>query len=231
MRVSLVLVSHSAKLAEGLAEVSGQMAPNVQILPAGGTDDDGIGTSLGRIERAITTGREGGREVLVLGDIGSALMTAEIALEEMDGRAVLADVPFVEGAVAAAVAAEGGAGLDEVHAAGRGAIDMFDPPEAPAVPNAPNAPTGEASADAIVQTLTLRNTLGLHARPAAMVARIAAEYDAKITVNGADAASVLALMGLALPGGAEVELAATGKDARVALEALVPQFEEGFGEE
>ena len=233
VKVSLVLASHSGNLAKGLTEVAGQMAPNVQVLAAGGTDDDRIGTSYDRIVQMINAARGESKDVLVLSDLGSATMTAEAVIESFEAGVLLAQAPFVEGAVAAAVAAEGGAGLEAVAAAARAAIEEFagaEPAaESPAEPVEPAEPA--AGAESISETLTLKNKLGLHARPAAMVARIAAEHDAKVTINGVDAASVLALMGLALPGGAEVELSASGNEAEAVMKALVPQFEEGFGEE
>lgn len=230
VRVSLVLASHSGNLAKGLTEVAEQMAPNVQVLPAGGTDDDRIGTSYDRIEQMINTARSEGKDVLVLSDLGSATMTAEAVIENFDAGVLLAQAPFVEGAVAAAVAAEGGAELEAVATAARAAIEEFGRAE-PAAPAAEPSTESPAAGESITKTLTLKNKLGLHARPAAMVARIAAEHDAKVTINGVDAASVLALMGLALPGGAEVDLRASGNDAEAVMKALVPQFEEGFGEE
>lgn len=223
VKVSLVLASHSGNLAKGLTEVAGQMAPNVQVLPAGGTEEDRIGTSYDRIEQMINAARGEGKDVLVLSDLGSATMTAEAVIEGFEAGVLLAQAPFVEGAVAAAVAAEGGAELEAVAAAARAAIEEFA--------GAEPAAKAPAAGEGITETLTLKNKLGLHARPAAMVARIAAEHDAKVTINGVDAASVLALMGLALPGGAEVELSASGNEAEAAMKALVPQFEEGFGEE
>jgi len=232
VKVSLVLASHSGNLAKGLTEVAGQMAPNVQVLPAGGTEEDRIGTSYDRIEQMINAARGDGKDVLVLSDLGSATMTAEAVIEGFEAGVLLAQAPFVEGAVAAAVAAEGGAELEAVAAAARAAIEEFAGAE-PAAPAQTAEPAAKAPAagEGITETLTLKNKLGLHARPAAMVARIAAEHDAKVTINGVDAASVLALMGLALPGGAEVELSASGNEAEAAMKALVPQFEEGFGEE
>lgn len=240
--VAVVLVSHSEKLAEGLADVASEMAPNVRILPAGGTDAGGIGTSYEHIEEAITRAREGGQEVLVLSDLGSATMTAEAAIEACAGGVQLADVPFVEGAVSAAVAAQGGGDLASVHAAARSAIESFAPSDRDSGPqevpsqdggvqnfSGPEVPA--ESGEPVTQQLTLKNKLGLHARPAAVVARTVAEYEAQVTINGVDASSVLALMGLALPGGAEVELSASGADAPTVMQALVPQFEEGFGEE
>lgn len=239
VRVGLVIVSHSGNLAKGVVEVAGQMAPDIQILPAGGTDDDRIGTSYDRVHEMITRARAGGRSVLVLADLGSAAMVTEAVIEEFDDGVCFADVPVVEGAVAAAVAAQGGADLAGVAEAAATAIGQFTATgsatgSTAAVGTAVGAEVGtDAAPDSggLSEVLTLKNKLGLHARPAAMVARIAAEYDAQVTINGTEATSVLALMGLALPGGAQVELRASGPQAEAVIKALVPHFEEGFGEE
>ena len=110
MRVGLVLVSHSAKLAEGLADVAKQMAPDVTVRPAGGTPDGGIGTDYDSVVSAVRQA-DAGSGVVVLYDLGSAQMTAELVVESLDdpGAAVVVDAPLVEGAVAAAVAAQSGA--------------------------------------------------------------------------------------------------------------------------
>src|SRR5690606_41903523 len=111
MRVGLVLVAHSAKLAEGLAEVAEQMAPNVTVLPAGGTPDGGIGTDY---DSVVSAGRQadGGAGVVVLYDLGSAQMTAELVVETLDehGAAVVGDAPLQDGAVSAAVDVQDGCG-------------------------------------------------------------------------------------------------------------------------
>lgn len=76
----------------------------------------------------------------------------------------------------------------------------------------------------------LTNPQGLHARPAAIVARAARAYDAEVTVDGVRADSVLDLMALGLAGGTSVVLAATGPQARAALDAVGPLLASGFGE-
>lgn len=119
MTVRIVVVSHSDKIAEGAVELAEQVAPDVMMVPAGGTSDGRIGTSLEKVMAALeqTTGGDG---VVVLTDLGSAVMTAESALEFAGEPAgvLLADAPIVEGLVAAAVAAQGGA---NVHAVKRAA--------------------------------------------------------------------------------------------------------------
>ncbi|WP_433862236.1 dihydroxyacetone kinase phosphoryl donor subunit DhaM [Streptomyces sp. L7] len=113
-RVGLVFVSHSSQLAAGAVALAGQMAPSVTLLPAGGTDDDGIGTSFGKVMTAVGEADQGSG-VVVVSDLGSALLTAETVLdmlpEDERARVRVVDGPFVEGGVAAAVAAETGADL------------------------------------------------------------------------------------------------------------------------
>jgi len=217
--VGLVVVSHSAKLAEGVVEVAAQMAPAVPLRAAGGTDDDGIGTSLGKVTAAIAALREAGHDVVVLSDLGSATMTAEAAVDLLDaGPAVrVADAPLVEGAVAAAVAAQTGGSVAEVVAAAEGAG------RAAASPPAPRA-GGEA------RVLTLVNDVGLHARPAAMLADLASRFDARVTVDGQDATSVISLLLLGLEKGATFTLAAEGPEAAEALDAIERLVAAGFPE-
>lgn len=131
-RVGLVIVSHSARLAEGVVELAAQMATGVAFRAAGGTADGRLGTSLEKVLTAVEELLEAGHEVAVLTDLGSAAMTAEAVLELLaDDRVRLAPGPLVEGAVAAAVTAQIGGGLSEVVNAAR-AHDAFpDPPVSP----------------------------------------------------------------------------------------------------
>lgn len=116
--VGIVLVSHSADLVRGLADLVGQVAgPEVAIEPAGGGPDGGLGTSSERVSSAIQRA-DHGDGVVVLGDLGSAILTVRSVLEHeldaVDGRVRLVDAPLVEGAVAAAVTAAAGCSLEEV---------------------------------------------------------------------------------------------------------------------
>ncbi|GIE87551.1 dihydroxyacetone kinase phosphoryl donor subunit DhaM [Actinoplanes regularis] len=121
--VGIVLVSHSEQLASGLRELLRQVAtPEVRIEPAGGTDDGELGTSPSRIAAAIETA-DTGAGVVVLADLGSAVLTARAVLADTPGPE-LVDAPFVEGAVAAAVTASTGADLAAVVEAAREARDV-----------------------------------------------------------------------------------------------------------
>ncbi len=121
-RVGIVLVSHSAALAAGLCDlVSSAGSAQVPVIPAGGTGDGGIGTSFRLISAAIKDA-ERGAGVVVLPDLGSAVLTTRNVLgDRPDPCVLLVDAPFVEGAVAATLAASAGADLHAVAAAARAA--------------------------------------------------------------------------------------------------------------
>jgi PTS hybrid protein len=116
--VGLVLVSHSEDIARGLADLAGQMAgPDVVIETAGGLPDGGLGTDDDRVRDAIRHA-DSGDGVVVVGDLGSAILTVRHVLERnFNGRVLLADAPLVEGAVSAAVIASTGADVNQVAAA------------------------------------------------------------------------------------------------------------------
>ncbi|MBO0688182.1 MAG: PTS-dependent dihydroxyacetone kinase phosphotransferase subunit DhaM [Candidatus Dormibacteraeota bacterium] len=128
MSVALVLVSHSRQLGEGLAEMVGQLARGrVQIAVASGASDGGLGTDATAISSAIESvdGQDG---VLVLADLGSAVLATESAFEllppDLRDRVQMADAPLVEGTVAAAVQASVEGDLDEVRSAAEEARDF-----------------------------------------------------------------------------------------------------------
>ncbi|MGV8967610.1 MAG: dihydroxyacetone kinase phosphoryl donor subunit DhaM [Cellulomonas sp.] len=230
--VALLLVSHSRDLAAGAVALAAQMAPTVLIVAAGGLEDGGVGTSFDLITSGLEQAAGDNRSVLVLADLGSAVLTTESVLEFADddvaARVRLADAPFVEGAVAAAVAADGGADLAQT-------LDAAELAGASFARSAGGAATTEGTpappAPAAMRVVAvLRNPLGLHARPAAQLARTAASFEAQVTVNGVDGASVLALIGLGAVGGQEVVVTAVGPQAKAALAAVVAEIESGFGE-
>jgi phosphoenolpyruvate---glycerone phosphotransferase subunit DhaM len=125
--VGIVLISHSVGLAEGAAELAAQIAGGARIVAAGGTDDGRLGTSTERIASAIRVA-DSGDGVVLIPDIGSSVLSALAVLADLDPehggqRIRLADAPFVEGAVAAAVSASGGLDLDAVATAAEEARD------------------------------------------------------------------------------------------------------------
>lgn len=120
-RVGLVVVSHSRPLAEAAVTLARQMLPgrDMVIEIAAGTADEELGTDATAVAEAVTAA-DRGDGVVVLMDLGSAVLSAELALELLDeqarGGVVLSPAPLVEGLVGAAVIAAGGAGRDQVAA-------------------------------------------------------------------------------------------------------------------
>ncbi len=230
--VGLVFVSHSVKIADGLVDLARQMAPRTVLAAAGGTDDGGIGTSftlvLAGIERA-----DAGSGVVVLCDLGSAILTAETALDFLDAtvreRVRVVDAPLVEGGVAAAVAAEVGGSLDDVVRAAESAT----PGSGPSAVASRGSSAGQAPAGPmeVTRTVTLVNKDGLHARPAADFVKLASTFPARVTVNGRDATSLLAIMSLGLIRGRTAVISSTDPNGAEAVEALANLLESGFGEE
>lgn len=237
MSVGLILVSHSADLAKGSAELARQMAPTVIISPAGGTDDGGIGTSFDAISAAMRTAETGSGAVLLY-DLGSALLTAETALEFLDPevaqRIRIVDAPLVEGAVAAAVTSEGGGDLDAVAASARCAgtsadADPAGPDECGPAHDAASPGTG------VTATVSVVNPLGLHARPVATLIRSLVGLDVAVTLGRpggrpVDLRAVLRVVAMALRGGDQIEVVTTGPDAAAAAATITALITGGFGE-
>ncbi|GAA4886423.1 dihydroxyacetone kinase phosphoryl donor subunit DhaM [Saccharopolyspora cebuensis] len=227
MSVGLVIVSHSAALAEGVVELAAQMAPDVVVVAAGGLPDGGIGTDYERVSAAVSDADSGDGSVLLY-DLGSAQMTAELVVEMLGdpNSAVVADAALVEGAVAAAVAAQGGADLRAVARAAEA-----DPRQSP---RAEDGDELGGPAEEVREELELTNDVGLHARPAALLARSLTGLQAEVLISlgeqEADAASVLGLMGLGARKGDRIVVRATGPDATQAVARIRELAERHFDE-
>ncbi len=240
--VGLVIVSHSASLAGGVTELAREMGGGeVAIEAAGGMEDGEIGTDAERVRAAVERVRspEG---VLVLMDLGSALMSAEMAVEmseEDGGPILLSEAPLVEGAVAAAALAGAGASLDEVAREARGALRGKTEQLGGGEAGDEAASKPAAGTDTPAQELRLRveNRLGLHARPAARVVGALGGLDVRVEVSNvtgkrgpADGRSLTGLATLAVGQGDEIEVLARGPQAAEALDALRALAEENFGD-
>ncbi len=226
--VGLVLVSHSAGLAAGLRDLVLQMAPEVAVALAGGTADGELGTSADLVVDAVRKA-ESGSGVVLLYDLGSARMSAELACELLEpeeaDRVLVVVASFVEGALAAGVAAAGGQSLSEVAAAaqeaGRNTGDQDD-----TVPSGADVDAGASDATSVRREAVLRDPAGLHARPAARVVRALRGLAAQATValpdgRSAVAASLTGLLALGASTGSRLTVAASGRDADVALQRIV----------
>ncbi|WP_213991388.1 dihydroxyacetone kinase phosphoryl donor subunit DhaM [Sodalis sp. dw_96] len=249
--VNLVVVSHSAKLAEGVAELAGQMMQGgCRLVTAAGVDDEAhpIGTDAVKIMMAIEEVFDPSG-VVVLMDLGSALLSAETALELLDpdmARQVrLCAAPLVEGTLAAAVAASNGAGLDQVItdamealAAKRAQLGETAPAEKEAPPSgtAPAegmavTPPGDGARRAVWR---IENPHGLHARPAARLVSVLSPFAARLTLEKAgrfaDATRINQVASLQVRQGDEIVLYAEGEQAEAALAAFLHEARTGFGE-
>ncbi len=242
--VGIVLVSHSAEIAAGTAALARQMGGDAPLATAGGTDDpdNPIGTDAMKVLAAIEeVWSDDG--VVVLMDLGSAILSADFALDmlEDDRRAkvVLCEAPLVEGAVAAATAAGAGLPLEAVLAEARSALvpkaanlglDLATPP-----PDEPAAAPKEGPSLSAV--LPVDNPSGLHARPAARFVSTVAGHDTAVTVTNlttgagpvrGDSFSAIGTLGARQ--GHQIEVTATGDDAAAVLAALGELAASGYGD-
>ncbi len=234
--VGIVVVSHSAQVAEGAVALARQMASDdVRLEPAGGSTEtqDGIGTDAMRVMEAIERAGADDAEVLVLMDLGSAILSAETALQLLDpalaGRVRLCSAPVVEGTVAAAVTASGGAGIDRVADEARKGLAPKEAQLDDAPSTASDAPAAQGPDDGEWSELELPITIanGLHARPAARFVQLANRFDAELRVTNtttgagpADAGSLTDVATLGARQGQSIRIRARGPQADEALAAF-----------
>ncbi|MGO9887791.1 MAG: phosphoenolpyruvate--protein phosphotransferase [Solirubrobacteraceae bacterium] len=240
--VGIVVVSHSGALAEGVVTLAREMGgEDLALIAAGGTDEPGVlGTDATRVMAAIEQAMSPDG-VLVLMDLGSALMSTELAVDllgDTPGRVVLSEAPLVEGTVAAAASASGGASLDEVAAEARGALAMKTSQlggEEDGAPDDASPPPQAPPADAQA-VLEVRNAIGLHARPAARFVESVRRFDADVRVakvgGGApvSARSLTNVVALGARFGDSLSVSASGPQADDVLLALAQLADEGFGD-
>lgn len=112
--IGIVVVSHSEKLAQGIVEFASHMAPNANIVPAGGLDNGDFGISVRKIKSAIEQASKDGDGAIVLVDIGSSVFFTKQALSELKSNAVMVDCPLTEGAIVAAVEAQNGSEMNRM---------------------------------------------------------------------------------------------------------------------
>jgi phosphoenolpyruvate-protein phosphotransferase/dihydroxyacetone kinase phosphotransfer subunit len=238
--VGLVLVSHSDELASSLARFAEKVSTTrLPIATAAGVGGE-LGTDALAIAQAIRSvgGPDG---VLVLMDLGSAVLAAEAALEllpeELRAGVRLCPAPLVEGAIAAAVQIAMGSDLQAVwqealQALSPKAQHLASPGAAPSAARAAKdeEPYQEAAA-------TVLNAHGLHLRPAARLVQAASRFQAEVQVANPQrdlppvpASSLNGITTLGLAPGQTILFRARGPEARQALEALRRLAEERFGE-
>ncbi len=251
--ISIVVVSHSRALAEAAVALAGEMItgderPRVAV--AAGLDESTFGTNAAAVAEAITE-VDTPDGVLVLLDLGSAILSAEMALEfvepDVAGRVRLSSAPLVEGLVAAVVLASTGADLDAVTeeaesglAAKRFHLGSAATVSETGADGTPDAPADEDSAVAAAATaeVTVSNAHGLHARPAAKVVALVRGFDAHVTLTNLDtgrgpvnAGSLSAVATLNARSGNRLRVEASGDQADEAVHALEELAARGFDDQ
>jgi phosphoenolpyruvate-protein phosphotransferase/dihydroxyacetone kinase phosphotransfer subunit len=231
--VGLVVVSHSRALARAAVALASEMVHNrpVRIAMAAGLDELTLGTDAVRIKKAIEE-VDGPAGVVILMDLGSAVLSAELALDLLEDpdvaeRVILSPAPLVEGLIVAAVAAAGGAGRKEVaaeaHNALMGKAAHLTDPEITS-----HSARDDGGAADVVATFTVANRHGLHARPAARLVSEMRGLDAQVRLNnlttGAGPVPATSLSRVATLGalqGHQIQILASGRQAPEAIDHLL----------
>lgn len=243
--IGIVVVSHSHALAEAAIALAGEMVPaerRPRIEAAAGLDAHTFGTDATAIAAAVGS-VDDGDGVLVLLDLGSAILSAEMALEFLDpdaaARVRLSPAPLVEGLVAAVVKASTGAGLDACDAEAQRGLEAKASHLGDGA--AVSAPSERAASDEagewLVVEIPVELSSGLHARPAAAVVAALGDLDCEVLARNAtlvgeetQADSAIGLMGLGLREGDVLAVRASGPDASAAIAALEALAADRFGE-
>ncbi len=235
--VGLVIVSHSRALSAALADLVRRVArQDLPLAAVGGSGEDhtDFGTDAVDIAAAIQSvcQPEG---VVVLMDLGSAVLSAETALEFLDDamrtKVRLCSAPLVEGAVAAAVQIGLGSDLETVcREAGLGLVPKkrhLDASGDQPLTVSPPSPHGRGRRRWQEIRLTVKTPHGLHARPAARLVQAAGNFHAQVRIRkagsgqppvAADSLNRIALLDVAR--GDEIVVAAVGPEAEKALAAV-----------
>jgi multiphosphoryl transfer protein len=240
--VGLVVVSHSRALARAAVALAEEMLHGqpVTIEVAAGLDDTTFGTNAGQILNAITEA-DRGAGVVVLMDLGSAVLSAELALELLEDttreRVLLCPAPLVEGLIVAAVAASGGAGRAEVAAEAAAALAAKTSHLGQPATGDPDDPS-DVEPSELVGAFVVTNPHGLHARPASRVVQAVRMHDARVSLRNrttgsawVPAASLSKVTTLGAMRGHEIEVRVDGNQAREALDHLTALAARAFDED
>ena len=247
--VNLLLVSHSKKLVDGVAEMTQQMisSDKVKIATAAGVGDDNqeLGTNAMEIAEAIEEiySEDG---ILVLMDLGSAILSTEMALEiiplEMKDKIRVCPAPFVEGAISAGVQAGLGSDIDTVYREAVNALrakiaQLADDIEEQIEEQPSSEMEPKLGGETSEVTLKVPSEQGLHARPAALFVKTINNFDATVMVKNisenkgpVEANSLISVMLIAARKGDHVHISAEGPQKDDVITALVDLFERNFDE-
>jgi multiphosphoryl transfer protein len=243
--VGLVLVSHSRKLASGIQEIifdtAGRDFP-VAVAAGAGENHQALGTDAVHISE-VFLGFSRGDGAVALMDLGSAVLSSEMALELLDPvhreRIRLCAAPLVEGAIAAAVQARAGGDLEAVCHEALAALTAKQQQLQAGTPATEVGHPPLASSSSLVHevVLTVKNDHGLHARPAASLVQAASRFSCEIEIsnenneqNAVTARSFSSIALLRARKGHRIRVRARGVDADAALREISKLFAAQFNE-
>lgn len=233
--IGLVVVSHSRALAEAAVALAAGLLPEqgVRVEIAAGLHDDELGTDAVAVADAIMRA-DSGDGVLVLVDLGSAVLSAELALDLLETPVLvkISSAPLVEGLVVALASAGGGAELTAVAREAAQALDakrtlLGESPDA-AIENHPQSSTTPVAVDnSVTATIEVTDVHGLHARPAAELVAALRDLDASVLLRNATTGagpvpgeSLTRVLTLGVLAGQSLEVNATGPDATRAVDRV-----------
>jgi phosphocarrier protein FPr len=248
--VGIVLVSHSKKLAMALRELVLQMVGAdfpIAVAAGVGEEFEELGTDAVHISEVLQPFLDGDGAVVLM-DLGSAVLSAQTALELLDTSVVadlasklrLVPAPMVEAAVSAAVRASVGGTLDEVVLEARGALapkqaQLEADAEVPA--SAPAARVDTSDGELIEFEVVIENPHGLHARPAATLVQCVSRFESDVQLSNltshrgpSSARSLTSVSLLQARRGDCVRFSVRGRDAAESSDQLKQLAAMRFGE-
>ncbi len=227
--IGFVLASHSKAAAEAVGALTKEMAPDVVAIPVGGDASGGFGSDPAAVLAACEKVEETCDRVIIMADLGSARMSAEMAVEAgssaPDGtpRRAMGPGPFLEGSVAGTASAQAGARLADVVRSIASALQYWRDYK---VPEAEKPATRDS--DGFLSQVMVVDDAGLHARPAALLAQLAAQEPVKILVNGVEADSMMELLLLGVKKGERVIVSSPDRGSEESVKRIAAAIAGGL---
>ena len=227
--IGFVLASHSKAAANAVGELTKEMAPDVVAIPVGGDASGGFGSEPAAVLAACEKVEETCERVIIMADLGSARMSAEMAVEAgsaaADGtpRRAMGPGPFLEGSVAGTASAQTGARLAEVVRSIASALEYWRDYK---IPEAEKPVAREG--DGFQTQVMVVDDAGLHARPAALLSQLASQEPVKIFINGVEADSMMELLLLGVKSGQRVIVSSPDRGSEESVKRIAAAIAGGL---
>ena len=229
MTIGFVLVSHSKEAAEAVAKLALEMAPDVPCVPVGGDASGGFGTDVAQVLDACDKVEDTCERVIVMADLGSARMAAEMAVEAgvnaSDGtpRRVMGPGPFLEGSVSGTAAAQGGARLAQVVRSIASSLQYWRDYKLPEKDHPEQSPNDGFQTQGMVV-----DDAGLHARPAAILAQRVMDEPVRILINGVTGDSMMEILLLGVQKGERVIVSSPDRGSEESVKRIAAAIAGGL---